>query len=324
MIKINIDEISRREMEQCFWDDANSRSTGVVTILKTETAKKILKNNHIKIYETLYDVSSGELNIAETKRLLLASRQTMEKYIEKWGEYSDPNLRHELLDKIFRYDTYSSRVAAVKILKKMNIMVCPYCNRQYIITLSSGKIRPQFDHYFPKSTYPYLALSLYNMVPSCSVCNMAKSSLDTVKTPILYPFTEEVGNGVEFEIRRKRHGNFVRMLQGVSDEFEININIEKATNKLAISTQINSLHLDDLYNEHKEYIMDIIKSKYINSAEYINELLLSYPMLFHSYEDVKSILYMNSIKKEDWGNRPLAKLTHDIDAQLEKRDIDEA
>lgn len=69
--------------------------------------------------------------------------------------------------------------------------------------------------------------------------------------------------------------------------------------------------------------MDIIKSKYVNSPERINELFLSFPTLFDSYEDVKNLLYMTNIQKEAWGNRPLSKLTYDIDSQLEEGSIEE-
>lgn len=205
----------------------------------------------------------------------------------------------------------------------MKVTVCPYCNRQYIFTLSNGHVRPQFDHYYPKSRYPYLALSLYNMIPSCSICNMAKSSLDTLKEPILYPFVEEMGSEAKFVIKGKQNGNFVRMLQGISNEFIIDLNTTNARNEAVILNQMTKLHLNDLYNEHKGYVMDIIKSKYVNSPERINELFLSFPTLFDSYEDVKNLLYMTNIQKEAWGNRPLSKLTYDIDSQLEEGSIEE-
>lgn len=76
------------------------------------------------------------------------------------------------------------------ILQLMDVPVCPYCNRQYTFTLASGKSRPQMDHYYPRDLYPYLAVSLYNLVPCCAVCNTAKGPLDTMKDPILYPYDE--------------------------------------------------------------------------------------------------------------------------------------
>ena len=324
MIKISIDEISKREIEKTFLDDAKRSSTGIFQVLSTTNIKNILKSNHTQIYNKLYNVATGDLKDEEVEKLLLADRRTLKKYISIFGDYSsNKNLADEILNNVFRYDTYSKRVAAVKILKKMKVSVCPYCNRQYIITLSKGQVRPQFDHYYPKSQYPYLALSLYNMVPCCSVCNMAKSALDTLKNPILYPFDEEMGKRVSFEIKRKKTANFVRMLQGLSNEFVIDLNVINQKDEIVIENQMKSLHLDDLYNEHKEYVMDIIKSKYVNSPERIRELLKTFPMLFDSYEDVKNMLYMTNIQKESWGNRPLSKLTYDIDKQLEEGVIKE-
>lgn len=324
MIKISIDEISKEEIEKKLWEDANSNTTGLIQVLNTANAKNILLNNHKKIYGMLYDAATGNVNVTEVKKLLLADRQSLKKYIGILGDYSSNKiLSDELLDNIFRYDRYSKRRVAVEVLKKLKVTVCPYCNRQYIFTLSNGHVRPQFDHYYPKSRYPYLALSLYNMIPSCSICNMAKSSLDTLKEPILYPFAEEMGSKAKFEIKRKKNGNFVRMLQGISNEFVIDLNTTNAKNEVIILNQMEKLHLDDLYNEHKEYVMDIIKSKYVNSPERINELLVSFPTLFDSYEDVKNLLYMTNIQKEAWGNRPLSKLTYDIDRQLEEGSIEE-
>ena len=325
MIKINIDEVSKEEIEKMLWEDVNSNPTGLIKVLNSTKAKRILMNKHERIYAVLYDDKlNGNLNIAEVKKLLLADRQELKGYIEKFGDYSsDKKLSDELLDNIFRYDRYSNRIVAVEILKKMKVTVCPYCNRQYIFTLSNGQVRSQFDHYYPKSRYPYLALSLYNMIPSCSICNMAKSSLDTLKKPILYPFTEEMGSEAKFEIKRKRNGNFVRMLQGISNEFVIELNDSNSKYKFEIQNQMEKMHLKSLYNEHKEYVMDIIKSKYVNSSERVNELLMLFPTLFDSYEDVKSLLYMTNIQKESWGDRPLSKLTYDIDRQLEEGIIEE-
>lgn len=55
------------------------------------------------------------------------------------------------------------------------VKVCPYCNRQYITSYSSedktGKTTADVDHYYPQSLYPYLQMNLYNMVPSCNICN---------------------------------------------------------------------------------------------------------------------------------------------------------
>ncbi|TCL67476.1 hypothetical protein EV196_10232 [Mariniflexile fucanivorans] len=32
-------------------------------------------------------------------------------------------------------------------------------------------IKPELDHYYPKSLYPYFGVSFYNLIPSCQSCN---------------------------------------------------------------------------------------------------------------------------------------------------------
>ncbi len=60
---------------------------------------------------------------------------------------------------------------AYKFCSGLNIEVCPYCNRQYIFTVMVHKkgmhkgnkeciTRPEIDHYYPKSMYPYLSCNL--------------------------------------------------------------------------------------------------------------------------------------------------------------------
>lgn len=60
------------------------------------------------------------------------------------------------------------------LVEKMGISVCPYCNRQYIQPVTiEGKKRylGDLDHILPKSIYRLFSLSLWNLTPSCKVCN---------------------------------------------------------------------------------------------------------------------------------------------------------
>lgn len=61
MIKINIDEMSKEEIEKKLWEDANSNTTGLIQVLNTTKAKYILMNNHKMIYDVLYDTLTGDL-----------------------------------------------------------------------------------------------------------------------------------------------------------------------------------------------------------------------------------------------------------------------
>jgi hypothetical protein len=55
----------------------------------------------------------------------------------------------------------------------LGLETCPYCHMSDIKTTISkkGKSRGDLDHFTTKSKYPYLSMSIYNLIPSCQKCN---------------------------------------------------------------------------------------------------------------------------------------------------------
>jgi hypothetical protein len=63
-----------------------------------------------------------------------------------------------------------------KIITSSGISVCPYCDRQYITSFEdkgSNRTTADLDHFYPKSVFSLFALSLYNFIASCKVCNQS-------------------------------------------------------------------------------------------------------------------------------------------------------
>ena len=97
------------------------------------------------------------------------------------------------------YNCFIKSIADV--LERLKIRTCPYCNRNYTFTVKSsssaaGKkftTRPEFDHFYCKSKHPLLALSFYNLVPSCSVCNHGKATDDIGINPYFDGFQSKFG-----------------------------------------------------------------------------------------------------------------------------------
>lgn len=150
MIKIHISSKS----EDVFWQDMKSAETGLLKVLKSVNTKTLLKSKkeYERLYLYFYDCK-GSIKEENVKKLLLANKPAMNEYILLFGKFAEQEAK-ELVDKVFRYDSFSKRKCAYYILYDINVGVCPYCNRQYTFTLKSRKIRPQFDHYYPKSIYP--------------------------------------------------------------------------------------------------------------------------------------------------------------------------
>ena len=314
MIKIIISSKKKKKILELIYKDAKKEKTGLINVLNNKNNKSWLKRYFRDIYDLLY--TNGDVDEEEVKKLLWADRNTMEQYIRQLGKYNKKK-SDKLLKRIFRYKNFSNRDVAYKILAQMNIKVCPYCNRQYIVTLKNKKVRPQFDHFFPKSEYPYLALSVFNLVPCCSVCNMAKSALDTYTEPILYPFSEEFGFDILFTTVKWKNVSLSQYTRGLTDKFDVDIVNPNGMLVAKVDKQIQKLHLKDLYNEHKDYIQEIFKHHYIYTDKRLKELCNTFPELFKSIDDTRNFVYMIEIEKENWGKRSLAKLTSDIIRELD-------
>lgn len=118
------------------------------------------------------------------------------------------------LRNIFNYDGFSRSDGAwtlsewAKRLSKV-VRVCPYCNAETVYayemrsrTKRGGKFKihkSSFDHFYPQARYPFLGLSLYNLIPACTRCNSGSKSdsyedLDKMVHP--YESTDENGTSL--------------------------------------------------------------------------------------------------------------------------------
>lgn len=100
-------------------------------------------------------------------------------------------------DKKVETDKWNYRLA-----KLLNKHTCTYCNREYtFVYRRKGKgMVPQFDHWFPKEKKPLLAISFYNLIPSCATCNAIKSNEEFNLKDHLHPYVDkEISNSYKFD-----------------------------------------------------------------------------------------------------------------------------
>lgn len=320
MIRIDLKKENKDEIERLVIKYLSTDKVGLINALNPEKNKQNvlkLKEQCNRLYSILFDCND-KLKKAAVKELMLADRKTMEHLILKVGDIDDDNIK--FIQKIFNFNYFSRNDICKKIIRLMNVSVCPYCNRQYVTTLKNGKVRAQIDHYFCKSKYPYLSLSVYNFIPCCDICNKAKSNSDMMLTEkrILYPIDEEMGeNGTWYY--EEDATELTDVNSGISDKFEIKININNKTDcSVPINNQVNMLKLQELYGTHKDYVRDIIRAYYINPKSRIKELSMISEGLQLTEREVERLVFMTYLDKEDWGKRPLSKLTHDIVKQLKE------
>ena len=208
--------------------------------------------------------------------------------------------------------TLYKRLKKPEYIKDLDITVCPYCNRNYIFNfkkIDSLEATAQLDHFFDKSTYPYFSVTIFNLVPSCQTCNQRKS-----KKPndIYHPFIESLNDDVKFKLKLK-DSKFYYDKNSLKIVTEVNKNKEKVVN-----SHIETFNIQNLYNEHKDIVLELIQKAQIYNESYIDELYQKYEgTLFKNREDVLRHITGGYIEDKDINKRPLSKLIKDISEELD-------
>ena len=207
-------------------------------------------------------------------------------------------------------------------MKKINVNVCPYCNRNYTFVVGNDLIkgtRFEYDHFFDKARYPYLALSFYNLVPSCHVCNSnLKGSNKFEIDKNIHPYLEGFGSDLLFTIKPKN----IDFLNGKNSAYRITFKKNELSNwdreKLkAAFRNVVTFRISDLYNMHKDYVNEIIQKSIVYNEDHIKDLFNKYNgTLFSSEDDVRRMVLGNYINEDEYSKRPLSKLTADISREL--------
>jgi hypothetical protein len=303
----------------------NDRNTNSAEINKVKDSMK----KYFEINKDIFQVYINDIDNIDSKieKIKLTNKNisnfSKDKFIEY--KYHIDGIFYEaekVLSSIFNYKDFINEGkddincwGAYKLLKKLNINTCPYCNRNYIHTYIDvdGMCRADIDHFYPKSRYPFLAVSLYNFIPSCHTCNSSfKSSVDTFLLPHIYPYEDTFGENVKFKTEPGTGEDKVGYLLGNSDKFKITLDIRDSLIKDKVENSNCTFKIEKLYDFHKDYVQEIIKKAKIYNETRINELLQQYPQLFQDRNEIIRTIFSNYIEDKELSNRPLSKLTKDI------------
>ncbi len=79
----------------------------------------------------------------------------------------------------------------------LGLSTCPYCDQQYVTPIFSetGKMRADLDHIKSKYKFPYLSMSIYNLVPVCKYCN---GSIKGTKEINVSPYDDDIDKMFKF------------------------------------------------------------------------------------------------------------------------------
>ncbi|MDR7208773.1 hypothetical protein [Flavobacterium piscis] len=219
----------------------------------------------------------------------------------------------EELQLLFNYENWVNKEGfyefyhAYDLARALNIQTCVYCNRLYTKTVTVNGTncitRPEFDHWFPKSKNPILALSFYNLIPSCHVCNSAvKKNLDMKLDLHYHPYLDiEINTKMVFSWKHKDYSNFSFNVRGLS---------EKGQNT------IDAFKLQDVYETHEDEIKDLRLIRDTYTDRYLEILATQFKGLSISEEEIYRLAFGVHHTDNHFEKRPLSRMKRDILKEL--------
>lgn len=212
----------------------------------------------------------------------------------------------------------------VELIKDLDLSACPFCNREYIfrfddIIQKKARILASLDHFYDKGTYPFLSISFFNLIPSCSICNSKfKHTKNFYINQHLHPYEDDFNKKAKFthffnvaNNENKKHSIFSK--ERISLDLKL---IEQ--DDIKTKNTIETFRLKELYNEHKDIVLELIQKAEIYNESYIDELFNRYEgTLFKNREDLLRLVTCGYVSDEDLHKRPLSKLIKDISEELD-------
>ena len=164
--------------------------------------------------------------------------------------------------------------------------------------------RPEFDHWFPKSKYPLLALSFYNLIPSCHICNSSlKGASNLNLNDYFHPYIDDekiINAEIKFSYYNKSLDTY---------GFEMKTSSSKGKNT------IDAFKIKEIYETHEEEIADLRKIRDIYSESYLRNLSSLYKGIM-SPEEVYRLAFGVYLEEAKFEKRPLSKMKKDILIEL--------
>lgn len=222
-------------------------------------------------------------------------------FMKLYQDFTESKPIFNVLDDKEDMKLYGNVPIAYYFFYKLNIHTCPYCNRNYTFTVYSKdkQARPEYDHFYAKANYPLLAVSFYNLVPSCHTCNHTKSDDSLFINPYFHGFK----------------GRFAMTYDGHYDKYKTKIKEE--------IEDMRALGLDLLYPLNDDYVQEIFDKAQAYNEHAREALVNSFQGAGDSPERVFEFVWGKNLEETKQVNRPLSKLTSDILKQVGVIEADE-
>lgn len=253
-----------------------------------------------------------EILLGSPEKLVEIKQYVLNRYLGIFDDRSDGSYNKRVLW-AFDFEGYR-KDKLVRLAKWLDVKTCPYCNAHYTLYLDEKDVKKhpeglakfQFDHFLNKADAPFLSMSLYNLIPSCAVCNGSKSGADW---PIeLNPYVTDISSLYTFRLYKP-----YRLWSGTKPKGAIKVLLKPNSSvyKKIVETLDHDVHLSKRYGRHWDVAQDMFNRAY-TYPYYSNPDNFKNMLAPLDVDKFKQIWMGTSPDKSDIDNRPLTKFMQDM------------
>ncbi|WP_316828608.1 hypothetical protein [Pedobacter miscanthi] len=232
-----------------------------------------------------------------------------------------------------RYDAIRDQ-EFLKILNPLGIKTCVYCHSQLTLVIKKkiaknkvvakgivlGDVLKwkgllELDHRHPKSKYPFLCTSFFNLYPICGSCNKAKNdnhsdfSLYHEGPDLnLFHFSLPDNAVVEYLKNKNREAiviNFTHINQGIAENDKLAADYDKM------------FSISGIYGTQKDIIEELIHKQQVYTKDYNKALIKDFTALFPDKGLFTRLVIGTYENENDVFRRPMSKFIQDISRNIQ-------
>ena len=263
----------------------------------------IIKSCKIYFPSDFFDNDSNEF-----KQLILAPFLKLKNAYFYINKNKKSEMKQEYTKNEEKYNEYKNKYSNIirskckgiklniRMLEEQGIIICPYCNREYINNRGNEYSGAQMDHFYNKDKFPIFSLCLYNLIPACGNCNRIKSNRSC---GFASPFDTEIKWNKSVKFKFNSDGIVIDKILITTSNNQIKKNIKK-------------MKIGEAYQVHKKDIAELQKKVEAYSDSQIQEFIMILEENHISKAFIKQLIFGPPIDSESMKNQSLGKMMHDL------------
>lgn len=313
MIAIPIEKVDEIIID--FKDKIDSYKTEI--LIKLEFFRDSLINSERDYVNHLIDFIDNSDGLRAKKNIISSKKQEFDDIYKKddatlveWKSFKD-KLIYRLGYSDRRGDFYP------KYFQRIGIKSCVFCNSQLCVTVNSKKneliAKFQVDHYLNKSDYPCFSVSLFNLYPVCSSCNL-KKGIHKIDFDLYINSKDIKQSNYCFQIKDKDASVAKYLLDKKCED--LSIVFTEPPIPIGYKSFNEVFSIEGIYNTQKDLAEELILKAEVYTKSYKETLVKSFDKIFSNTSITNRIIIGNYSEEDEIHNRPMAKITQDIAKQL--------